>query len=165
MICKPCIVLKFSFRKRRWHSCVFLEKSCFDPKAFCLDSRFVFVLAWFPTMGTQVHVFKLVAWNFQILWCQVVIEHSYSSCFHTHVLHIQQQRETQSFPTSFPCMWPSGTHLGLDLVGAQYVFPKSFACMWDLFWGICSSTLCHVIVGLGPCLTPTFEELSEWYFK
>ena len=30
--------------------------------------------------------------------------------------------KTQSFPTSFPCMWPSEIHLGLDLVDAQYVF-------------------------------------------
>ncbi|CAL5391962.1 unnamed protein product [Camellia sinensis] len=46
-------------------------------------------------------------------------------------------RETQSFPTSFPCMWPSGTHLGKEV--------------WNL----------GLDLDLGFVSTPTFEELSD----
>ena len=113
------------------------RKSWFDPKALCLDSRFVFVLAWFPKYGYPGPCFQTHSTKIPDLWWQIMIKHSYFSCFHTHVLHVHQQRETQSFPTSFPCMWPSGTHLGkevwnlgLDLVGAQHVFRKHL-CIWE----------------------------------
>ncbi|CAL5342195.1 unnamed protein product [Camellia sinensis] len=79
-------------------------------------------------------------------------------------------RETQSFPTSFPCMWPSRTHLGkevwnlgLDLVSAQHAFPRSIAYIRDLFESA-FNRLCPVFVGLGLVSTPTCEELCEWYF-
>ena len=132
---------------------------------FLKNSCFVFVLAWLSTMGTQVHVFKLVTWKSQICDDRFgIIEHSYLPCFHTHVLHIHQQRENPEFPDLFSLHVALGNTPRLRPGWCPVCFPKPFACMLDLFWGICSSTLCHVIVGLGPCLTPTFEELCEWYF-
>ncbi|CAL5422479.1 unnamed protein product [Camellia sinensis] len=82
--------------------------------------------------------------------------------------HGMQEIETEGnpeFPTSFPCMWPSGTHLGkevwnlgLDLVSAQHAFPRSFAYIRDLFESA-FNRLCPVFVGLGLVSTPTCEEL------
>ena len=60
---------------------------------------FVFVFTRSMNMGTQVHVFELIACNPRF----VIANHDL--CIHlphVHVLHVLQERETQSFPDFIP---------------------------------------------------------------
>ena len=143
---------------------MFFKKVLFWSESFMPRFTFCVCSCMITKYGYPGPCFQTHSTKIPDLWWQIMIKHSYFSCFHTHVLHVHQQRETQSFPTSFPCMWPSGTHLGeevwnlgLDLVSAQHAFPRSFAYMRDLFESA-FNRLCPVFVGLGLVSTPTWEE-------